>query len=48
MLSFSDNIYANIIEAFNSALSYLDDILSINNPYFEQMVSQIYHTELEL
>ena len=26
----------------------LDDLLNIDNPYFEQMVSQIYPTELQL
>ena len=27
---------------------YLDDLLNIDNPYFEQMVGQIYPTELQL
>ena len=27
---------------------YLDDLLNINNPYFEQMVGQMYPTELQL
>ena len=27
---------------------YLDDLLNIDNPYFEQMLSQIYPTELQL
>ena len=48
MLSLSDNNQADIIEAFNSTSRYLDDLLNINNPYFEQMVSQIYPTELQL
>ena len=48
MLSLSDNNQANIIEAFNSTSRYLDDLLNIDNPYFEQMVSQIYPTELQL
>ena len=26
---------------------YLDDILNINNVYFDNMVSQIYHSELQ-
>ena len=47
MLSLSDNYQADIIEAFNST-SYLDDLLNIDNPYFEQMVGQIYPTELQL
>ena len=37
-----------IIEAFNSTSRYLDDLLNIDNPYFEQMVGQIYPTELQL
>ena len=46
MLSLSDNNQADVIEAFNSTSSYLDDLLNIDNPYFEQMVGQIYPTEL--
>ena len=48
MLSLSDNNQADIIEAFNSTSRYLDDVLNIDNPYFEQMVGQIYPTELQL
>ena len=48
MLSLSDNNQTDIIEAFNSISSYLDDLLDIDNPYFEQMVSQIYPTKLQL
>ena len=48
MLSLSDNNQTDIIEAFNSASRYLDDLLNIDNPYFEQMVGQIYHAELQL
>ena len=48
MLSLSDNNQTDIIEAFNSTSSYLDDLLNIDNPYFEQMVGQIYTTELQL
>ena len=48
MLSLSDNNQAEIIEAFNSTSRYLDDLLNIDNPYFEQMVGQIYPTELQL
>ena len=35
-------------EAFNSTSRYLDDLLNIDSPYFEQMVGQIYPTELQL
>ena len=48
MLSLSDNNQAGIIEAFNSTSRYLDDLLNIDNPYFEQMVGQIYPAELQL
>ena len=47
MLSLSDNNQTDIIEAFNSNSRYLDDLLNIDNPYFEQMVGQIYPTELQ-
>ena len=48
MLSLSDNDQTDIIEAFNSTSRYLDDLLNIDNPYCEQMVGQIYPTELQL
>ena len=48
MLSLLDNNQTDIIEAFNSTSGYLDDILNFVNPYFEQMVGQIYPTELQL
>ena len=44
----SDNNQADIIEAFNSTSRYLDDLLNIEIPYFEQMVGQIYPTEIQL
>ena len=48
MLSLSDNNQTDTIEAFNSTSSYLDDLLNIDNSFFEQMVGQIYPTELQL
>ena len=48
MLSLSDNNRTDIIEVFNSTSRYLDDLLNIDSPYFEQMVGQIYPTELQL
>ena len=48
MLSLSDSNQIDIIEAFNSTSRYLDDLLNIDNPYFEQMLGQIYPTELQL
>ena len=35
-------------EAFNLTSRYLDDLLNIDNPYFESMVNQIYPPELQL
>ena len=48
MLSLSDNKQADVVEAFNYTSWHLDDLLNIKNPYFEQMVRQIYLTELQL
>ena len=48
MTSLSDNNQADIINAFNSTSRYLDDLLNIDNPYFERMVIQIYSPELQL
>ena len=48
MLYLSDHNQADVIESFDSTLRYLDDLLNTDNPYFEQMVSQIYPTELQL
>ena len=48
MLSLSDNNQTDIIEAFISTSRYLDDLLNIDNPYFEQMVGQIYPSGLQL
>ena len=48
ILSLSDNKQADVVEAFNFTSVYLDDLLNIDNPYFEHMVSQIYPTELQL
>ena len=45
--NFSDN-QADVIKAFNSTSRYLDDLLNIDNPYFEGMVNQIYPSELQL
>ena len=41
-LSLSDDKQADIIDAFNTKSRYLDDVLTINNVYFDNMVSQIY------
>ena len=48
MKSLSRENQADIIEAFNSTSKYLDDLLNINNIYFDQMVDRIYPTELHV
>ena len=48
MMSLSDDKQADVIDAFNTTSRYLDDISNINNVYFENMVSQIYPSELQL
>ena len=47
-MSLSVDTQGDIIEAFNSTSRYLDDLLNIDNSYFEGMVTQIYSTELQL
>ena len=48
MKSLSRENQADIIEAFNSTARYLDDLLNIDNIYFEYMVDRIYPDELQL
>ena len=48
MMSLSDDNQAVVIDAFNTTSRYLGDILNINNVYFDNMVSQIYPSELQL
>ena len=43
----SDN-QADVLKAFNSTSRYVNDLLNIDNPYFEGMVNQIYSPELQL
>ena len=44
----SNDNQVDIIEAFNSTSRYSDDLLNIDNPYFEGMVNHIYPPELKL
>ena len=48
MLSFSEDNQSDVIEAFSSTSQYLDDLLSINNNFFDSMVNRIYASELQL
>ena len=47
-MALSDDTQADIIEAFNSTSRYLDDLLNIDNPYFEGIVTQIFPNKLHL
>ena len=42
MKSLSRENQADIFEAFNSTSRYLDNLLNIDNIYFDQMVDRIY------
>ena len=48
MKNLSIDNQADVIKAFNLTSRYLDDLLNIDNPYFERMVNQIYPPELQL
>ena len=48
MTSLSDVKQAEIIDTFKSTSRYLDDLLNIDNSYFEGMVNRIYLPELQL
>ena len=48
MMSLSDDKQADNFDAFNTTSRYFDDILNINNVYFDNMVSQLYPSEFQL
>ena len=48
MKNLSSDNQADVFKAFNLTSRYLDDLLNIDNPYFEGMVNQIYPPELQL
>ena len=48
MLSLSEDNQSDVIEAFNSTSRYLDDLLNIDNDFFDSMVNRIYPSELHL
>ena len=48
MMSLSDDKQADVIDAFCTTSRYLDNILNMNNVYFDNMVCQIYPSELQL
>ena len=48
ILSLSEDNQSDDIEAFNSTSRYLDDLLNIDNNFFDSMVNRIYPSELQL
>ena len=48
MLSLPEDNQSDVIEAFNSTSRYLDDLLNIDNNFFDSMVNRIYPLELQL
>ena len=48
MIYLSDDKQAGFIDALNTRSRCLDNILNINNFYFDNMVSHIYPSELQL
>ena len=48
MLSLSEDNQSGVIEAFNSTSRYLDDLLNIDNNFFNRMVNRIYPSEFQL
>ena len=47
MLSLLEDNQSDVIEAFNSNSRYLDDLLNIDNVFFDSMVNRIYPSELQ-
>ena len=48
MLSLSEDNQSDVIEAFNSTSRYLDDLLNIDNNFFDSMDNRIYPSELQI
>ena len=47
MLSLSNDNQSEVIEAFNSTSWYLDELLYIDNTFFDSMVNHMYPLELQ-
>ena len=46
--SLSEEKQSEVIEAFSLTSRYLDNLISIDNNYFDGLISQIYPSELQL
>ena len=47
MFSLSEDNQSDVIEAFISTSRYLDNLLNIDNNFFDSMVNHIYPSELQ-
>ena len=48
MLFFSEDNQSDVIEAVNSTSRYLENLLNIDNNFFDSMVNRIYPSKLQL
>ena len=48
MLCLSEDNQSDVIEVFSSTSRYLDDLLNIDNNFFDSMVNRIYPPEFKL
>ena len=48
MLSLPEDNQSDVIQAFKSSSRYLNDLLDIDNNFFDSMVNRIYPSELQL
>ena len=48
IVSLNHDNQAYVFEAFNSNSGYLDDLLNIDNPCFEDMVNHVYPPQQQL
>ena len=48
MLPLSEYIQSDVTEAFNNSSPYLDDLLNIDNNFFDSIVNRFYPSEPQL
>ena len=48
MFSLSGDTQSDVTEAFTSTSRYLDDLLNIDNNFFDSLVNHIYPSDLQL
>ena len=47
-LSLSEDNQSEVVSSFNSTSRYLDDLLNVDNNFFDSMVTHIYPSEFQL